>query len=98
MAITPGPPALVTIGQARPQRDLLAADQLGAVEDLADLEDAGQAGALEGGVVDRVLAGQRAGVRGGHLGRLGEAAGLVGDDGLGPGEGPGRGHELPRLA
>ena len=82
-------------GEAGALGDLVPADELGDVEDLADVEDAGHAGAPEGRVVDGVLPGQRARVRGGDRGRLGEPSGLVGDDGLCPGEGAGGRHELP---
>jgi len=75
-----------------------AAYQRGAVEDVAEIEDAGDPGPFEGGVVDRVLRGHRAGVRGGDRGRRREAPGLEGEDRLGAGEGACGGHERPRPA
>ena len=72
-------------GQARAPYRALAGQELGAVEDVAEVGHPHDAGALEGGVVHGVLAGQGAGVAGRGLGALGEPAGLVGHDGLGCG-------------
>jgi len=72
---------------------LVACDELGAVEDLADLEDACDAGALEGCLVDGVFGGHGTGMGRCGAGGFGEASGLVGHDRLGAREGARCGHE-----
>ena len=82
VASTPGPPALVRIGQVVALGQRLLAQDLGEVEEVADAVGTQHAGAAEGRVEDLVGAGQRAGVRsGGTRGFLG-AAGLHHDDRL----------------
>ena len=82
VASTPGPPALVTIGQPRAARARLLGQDLGHVEQVGDAVDAQHAAAAEGGVQHLVAAGQRAGVRRGGLGGGLGAARLDHDDRL----------------
>ncbi len=96
-AITPGPPAFVTIARPSAADRTLACEQLGGGEHVLDSLDAHEPGAAEGGVVDGVLAGHRAGVRDGRLGRRGEPPRLVDDDRLAARKRARRRHELARL-
>ena len=68
--------------------------RLGAVEQLAKIRYPQDPGATERGVIDRVRAGQRAGVGRGGLCPLRHAAGFDDDDRLDPGGRTRRGHEL----
>jgi hypothetical protein len=81
--------------QPRSGREPAAPDQLGAVEDVAEVADPRDAGAPERRVVDGVFRRHGAGMGGRGPGRGGEAAGLEGDDRLLPGERARRGHEAP---
>ena len=73
-ASTPTPPPLVRIASRLPATVADAAERLGGLEQLAEVEDPQQAGAPEGGVVDRVGAGERAGMGGGRLAPPGRGA------------------------
>ena len=78
-------------------RRLRRGQGLDGVEQLLEPEHAQHAGAPEGGVVDRIGAGQRAGVRGGGARALGMPARLDHDHRLHARRGPRRGHELARV-
>ena len=75
-ASTPMPPPLVRIASRLPANGSHAAERLRRGEQLVEIEHAQQAGAAERGVVDRVRAGERAGVGLRRLGALRMAAGL----------------------
>ena len=96
-AMTPGPPALVTMPEARAARAGHAREHLGRVEHVLDLVHADDARAAEDGAVERVVAGDRAGVRGGRQGGAGVAAALHDDDRLGLGEVARGAHEVARV-
>ena len=96
-AITPGPPALVTMPSRGPRGLICAAERLAGVEQVFDLVDADDAGAAEGGAVERVVAGDGAGVAGGRQGGARRAPALDHDDRLGLGEVARRAHELARV-
>ncbi|MGY4553101.1 hypothetical protein ACVMDO_008530 [Bradyrhizobium sp. USDA 4513] len=88
------------IGQDRQSvaaRNEAAAKQFGAIEQLTQVVDAQHAGATECGVVDRIGAGQRAGVGRGGLGALRHPSRLDDDDRLQPRRGARRRHELARV-
>ena len=68
VAMTPGPPALVTIVRRATARPGLLREDLGDLEQLADRVHAEDADAAESGVEDFIGAGERAGVGGGRLG------------------------------
>ena len=74
-----------------------APERLGRVEQFVDIGDAQQAGAAEGGVVDRVGAGQRTGMGGRSLGALRVAPGLDHHHRLGTRGRACGGHELARV-
>ena len=78
------PPPLVRIASRFPGGDFNATQRLGAVEQLAQIRHPQDPGAAERGVIDRVRAGQRAGVGRGGLGALRHAAGFDDDDRLDP--------------
>ena len=71
--------------------------RLGAVEQLAQIRYPQDAGATERGVVDRVRAGQRAGMGRSGFCALRHAAGFDDDDGLDPRGGARRRHEFPGI-
>ena len=97
MAITPGPPALVTMPSLGP-RGLETRESASLASNRSSISvDAHHAGAPEGGAVERVVAGDGAGVRGGGHGRAGAAARLHDDDRLGLGEVARGAHELARV-
>ena len=88
------------IGQNRQplaRKRLLPPQRLGGGEELVEIEHAQQAGAAEGGVVDRVGTRQRARMGGGGLRPLRMAPGLDHHHRLHAGGGAGRGHELLRV-
>ena len=85
------------IGQDRQplsRRLLDTPERLGAVEQFAKIRHPQHSGAAERGVIDRVRAGQRAGMGRGRLRALRHASGFDDDDGLDPCGGARRGHEL----
>ena len=88
------------IGQDRQplaRRRFDAAQRLGAVEQFAQIRDPQDAGAPECGVIDRVRAGQRAGMGRGGLCALRHAAGFDDDDRLDPCGRARRRHEFARV-
>ena len=89
------PPPLVRIASRFPGGDFDAAQRLGAVEQLAQIGDPQDAGAAERRIVDRVRAGQRAGMGRSGFRALRHAAGFDDDDGLDPRSGARRRHEFP---
>ena len=88
------PPPLVRIASRLPGGDSSRPERLGAVEQLAQIGYPQHAGAAERGIVDRVRAGQRAGMGRGGLGALRHAAGFDDDDRLDARGGARRRHEL----
>ncbi len=84
--------------EALSRERLLPAERLGGREELVEIEHAQEPGAPEGGVVDRVGAGERAGMGRGRLRGLRVAARLDHDDGLRARRGARGGHELARIA
>ena len=68
------PPPLVRMARRSPADGPGAGQGLGGGEQLGEVIDPQDPGAAEGGVIDRIGAGQRAGVRGDGLGALGMAA------------------------
>ena len=93
----PTPPPLVRIASRSLRGADAVAQRLGGVEQLAQPGHAHQAGAREGGVIDRGRARHRAGVRGRGLRRRGMAARLQHDHRLQPRHAARRRHELARL-
>ena len=91
------PPPLVRIASRLPGNGSYAPERLGSGEQLVEIEHAQQAGAAERGVVDRVRAGERAGVGLRRLGTLRMTAGLDHHHRLDPCGGARRRHELARV-
>ena len=88
------------IGQDREalaREGLLPPERLGGGEELVEIEDAQKPGAAKGGVIDRVGAGERAGMRRGGPRALRVPARLDHDDRLRARGGAGRRHELARV-
>ena len=75
-----------------------AAERLGGREQLVEIEDAQQAGAAERGVIDRVGAGERAGVRHRRFGALRVPSRFDHEHRLGPRRRARRRHELARIS
>ena len=75
----------------------LPPERLGGGEEFVEVEHAQKPGPAERGAVDRVGAGERAGMGRGRLGPLRVPAGLDDDDRLRPRGGPRRRHELSRV-
>ena len=96
-ASTPTPPPLVRIARRLPGKRLLPPERLGGGEQLVEVEHAQQPGAAERGVIDRIGAGERAGVRRRGPRALRVPARLDHDDRLRARGGAGRRHELARV-
>ena len=91
------PPPLVRIASRFPGRRFDPPERLGAVEQFAKIRYPQHAGALKRGIVDRVRAGQRAGVGRSGLRALRHAAGFDDDDRLDSRSRARRRHELARV-
>ena len=94
----PGPPALVTDGDAIAFQERLAGERLGVVEQVLHRAGADDAALLERRVVGRLGAGQRAGVRGDRLRAGAGRARLDRDDRLVAGDLAGDADELRPVA
>ena len=91
------PPPLVRMASRLPGNGLHPSERLGRREQFVEIEHPQQAGAAERRVVDRIGAGERAGVGLRRLGALRMAAGLDHDHRLDPRGGARRRHELARI-
>ena len=81
-------------GEALARKGLLPTERLGGGEELVEVEDAQEPGAAKGGVVDRIRAGERAGMRRCGARALRVPAGLDDDHRFGARRGARRRHEL----
>ena len=93
-ASTPMPPPLVRIASRFPGGDSTRPSVSAQSNNSRKIRHPQHAGAAERGIVDRVRAGQRAGMGRGGLGALRHAAGFDDDDRLDPGGGARRRHEF----
>ena len=84
-------------GEALSGKRLQPAERLGRIEQLFEIEDAEQAGTVERGVIDRVGAGERAGMGRGSLRALRAPSRLDDDHRLGARRRTRRRHELARI-
>ena len=93
-ASTPTPPPLVKIARRLPDIVDTARQRFGGREQLVEIDHAQQAGAAERSVVDRIRAGQRAGMRQRRLRALRVPPGFDDQHRLNARRGPRRRHEL----